>query len=195
LGGEGNTIYKANALAGGKGTTVNGEYTFAWSDGQRNATFSVSNGHTFAVSAKSGVAIATDSPNTAAALTVSGDLRIQHYTSDTNICNTTTIGTTKSVATGNQLCACFCDGKGWQAVLDTPQCVNACKDPRNDLKTICDYTDLWKAGSGGDYKHKFEPAWTGELLTGMIGCESGVVVPQFSYFYKTGTNNGTLNGL
>ncbi|MDR3169732.1 MAG: hypothetical protein LBU27_08610 [Candidatus Peribacteria bacterium] len=169
MGGNGNQVNGANSLAGGGGAIVGGEGTFAWSDG----SFSVSKEHLFAVNANNGVAVSTGSPNTIAALTINGDLRIQQYTSDTSSCNDKTLGTIKSVvASGNQLCACFCDGNGWQAVLDTPKCVKACPDPRNNLTLQCN-TALWAATSESDYKHKFEPAWTGEILTGTVGCLTG----------------------
>ncbi|MDR0607181.1 MAG: hypothetical protein LBG52_02250, partial [Candidatus Peribacteria bacterium] len=113
---------------------VNKEYTFAWSD---EGEFAVTKGHVFAVKAKSGVVVSTDTPNEIVALTVSGDLRIQPNGGDTSGCNATTQGTMKSVMTGGQLCSCFCDGAAWQTVLDTPQCVKACKDPRVNLQYIC----------------------------------------------------------
>ncbi|MDR0859993.1 MAG: hypothetical protein LBO09_03245 [Candidatus Peribacteria bacterium] len=97
------------------------------------------------MNAASGVVIGTNTPNTLAALTISGDLRIQPNSKDTLICDANTKGTMKSVATGGQLCSCFCDGQSRQATLETPTCIRACdinKKGLNSLETICD-NEVW----------------------------------------------------
>jgi hypothetical protein len=143
------------------------------------------------VNATSGVAVGTDTPNALATLTVNGDLRIQPNVADTNICNATTKGTMKSVnTTGGQLCACFCDGRAWQASLETPSCIRACdtnKQGLNALDKICD-TKIRSATEN----HRFEPAWDSSLLGNTGGCTTGISLPQTSYFYATGINGSGI---
>jgi hypothetical protein len=115
------------ALAAGSGVKLQASGSFVWNG---SGTFTVSQDNLFAINAQRGMAIRTNDPHAFAALTVSGDIRIQddNIKNDQITCDSTTAGTMKTIPLSNTtVCSCLCDGKSWQSVIDTVECKKQCQ--------------------------------------------------------------------
>ena len=85
--------------------------------------------------------VGKDTPHTGAALSIKGALRIQLNESKNALmgagftCASTLAGTVKTVkavfnqglTNTDQVCPCLCNGSKREAMLTTPQCINACE--------------------------------------------------------------------
>jgi hypothetical protein len=104
--------------------------SFAWNDG--SGAFTITQGNLFAIKAQRGMVVRTNEPHLLAALTVSGDVRVEEdVTKNSEIitCTGSIAGTVKTVTwSGDLTCSCVCNGttKNWESVLDTQECKNKC---------------------------------------------------------------------